>query len=400
MTPRPCTIFLRTNYGYEPETTRLLKGPAATRDGIRQLFGDTFLADKDQVTSEDSVLVYFAGHGNRREAAQNHAHYVGLLYPADVDIIAGKGVDTISCLRLSELLGDLRDLCAARHKLVILDSCHSGEVFQYDSNRSAGVNRGFRANLFREPAFQAIAAARGGQKAADADETGKHSPVTRALLDALTSGPSGTNQTLFTASELFSYIPRRIEEMGIQQDPRGGWISGEGDFYFFPKSLTPSDIPAVELAVWKTDLQRSIRTEQPPASNTTLITIASVGGLLLIALVGLVGLRRMHRPAPAAPIATLMGPAASAAEPVAHGPILCLRLVGTPCIYQAAPGIVSSASAASAASWGSRPIRATTSSFVIRTAMTKPSRSAAATWRSAATTAGTPSSISARPAPR
>lgn len=343
---------LTAHYGYRPETSRLLKGAEATRDNIRRLFGDAFLGDGERVSAEDAVIFYFAGHGNRRETTAARDQYVGLLYPYDVQVLPGKGVDTISCLRIDELLGYLRDYCAARHKLVILDSCHSGEVFNFRAHRSAGVNRGFRANLFRQPAFQAIAAARGSQTAADADESGQHSPVTRALLDALTSGPRGGDRTLFTASELFSFIPGRVAEMpGVQQDPRGGWIAGEGDFYFFPETLKASDLPERELAAVTATARRDIAEPRAAGSGDGLpsagrrwppVMLLVAGGVVLLAFGGLVGWRRWRRKPADDPGALGTGSSTRAAEPVAApsagGPILCLRLLGTPCLYQAVPG--------------------------------------------------------------
>lgn len=181
---------LLANYGYSAENTKLLLGNDATREGIRQLLGESFLGDRERVTKEDAVVFYFAGHGNRREKVTADQQFVGLLYPSDLRVLPGKGVDTVSCLQIRELLDCLRDLCPARHKLVVLDSCHSGEVFNLKSNRSAGVNREFQPTLFHQPAFEAIAAAGAGQKAGDQDATGEHSPFTRAPWM-----PSNTVQT-------------------------------------------------------------------------------------------------------------------------------------------------------------------------------------------------------------
>lgn len=341
------TLFdvLATNYGYERERMRLLLGPEATRESIRSLFGEGFIGDPDQVTSEDSVLFYFAGHGNRRERAQEQQQYVGLLYPADIRVLEGKGVDTVSCLRIDELMVYLRDYCPARHKLVVLDSCHSGEVFSFQSHRSAGVHRGFRAELFRRPAFQAIAAARGFQQAGDADETGEHSPVTRALLDALTLGPGSGDRKLFTASELFSYIPNRVAAMkNTSQDPRGGWIAGDGDFYFFPRSLTAADIPERERREFQLTLRggasMSAGAVASPDSLGDAKTAAPIwiwwlaGGIgLAIATSGIVWrLRSSGTPAP-------VRGASDATRNATAGPRIGLRILETPHLYQAPAGV-------------------------------------------------------------
>ena len=274
-------LRLQENYGYGKDEVRVLLGDEATRTNIRQLFGDSFLGDDEQVTSDDSVLIYFAGHGNRRERSSAEEDYVGLLYPADLHVVAGRGVDAVSCLRIDELLGMLDDYCAARHKLVILDSCHSGEVFNFQARRSSGVNRDFRAQLFVQPSFQAIAAAGAGQFAADAAEIGEHSAFTQALLDALQYGPDADRPKVFTASELFAYLPRRVGEISSSgQDPRGGWLGGEGDFYFFPKDLDEADAAELIAAMDR------YRADHPEEAATMTATPEKPGGSNLLWILG------------------------------------------------------------------------------------------------------------------
>jgi hypothetical protein len=232
---------LIAHYGFQPQDVHLLLGKDATLQGIRAQFGAEFLGDPALVQGKDSAFVFYAGHGERQQRQSQQDAFVGMLYPSDLHVIPGKGVDPVSCLRIDDVLRMMQDYCAARHQLLVLDSCHSGEVFNFKSSRSAGVNRGFRQNLFESPALQAIAAAQATQVAADADASGEHSPFTRVFLDAMAHGPTGDNQSLFTASELFAFIPNRIRAMhDVQQNPRGGWLAGEGDFYFFPKDLSGS----------------------------------------------------------------------------------------------------------------------------------------------------------------
>ena len=348
---------LLENYGYGKSTVHLLLGEEATRENIRRLFGDQLLGDEDKVTAEDSVLVFFAGHGNRRERTSADEAYVGLLYPADLQVVPGRGVDAVSCLRIDEILGFLDDYCAARHKLVILDSCHSGEVFNFQARRSSGVNRDFRAQLFVQPSFQAIAAAGAAQFAADAGHGGEHSPFTQALLDALQYGPDASQPKVFTASELFAYLPRRVGELATSgQDPRGGWLGGEGDFYFFPNDLDESTRQSVKAALAAVQpLPPAGATDTRGTGKTWLWLVGGAMLLLAVALGagGIVVLR--SRATPAAEGSAASGPAhyANLATPAPPGGVVevptyarpsttrkvTLQVAGVPCEVQCVFGV-------------------------------------------------------------
>ena len=355
---------LTKNYGFRPERVRLLLGKAATRQAIENCFGDSFLGDKKQVKPDDCVLFYFAGHGNRREKTAAAEQFVGLLYPANVCVLPGKGADTITCLRIDDLLRYFQDYCAARHKLVLLDSCHSGEVFNFKVGRGAGVNRGFKPQLLYQPTFQAIAAARASQVAANAQQGGKHSPFTSILLEALEKSPfsrapcTDGRRRIFTASELFAYVPQRMAEMeGANQDPQGGWLSGEGDFYFFPTGITASaggGDGTAEIAMANGPAEsRAVSVPASPLASlpadqgkTPLPPTLVVGMLaaLLAACGGVLWFRQGHRlrslafylaGATRAPSA-VRAPANPAAPDGSGLPMIFLRVVGTPYAYQAA----------------------------------------------------------------
>ncbi len=68
---------------------------------------------------QDSVLIYFAGHGVRDTVVGKHTYW--LTYNSDQSNLAVEGI------RLSHLLDHVMDIPAA-HKLVILDHCYSGDI--------------------------------------------------------------------------------------------------------------------------------------------------------------------------------------------------------------------------------------------------------------------------------
>lgn len=229
--------LLIAHYGYAEDTVKLLTGTDATKTAIEGLFGKRFLRNPQMVNEEDSVLVFFAGHGDRETSNDRTKAF---LYPHDVQTIDGLGIDDATCVKIDYLVNELQ-LCPARHRLIILDSCHSGEVFRFATTRSAArysVDR----ELFKHDVVQAMAAARAFQEAEDAvrgetrgdgaadPATAAHSPFTTALLEALNGGIQAPS---FGASVLFSRIPERVKELASTQRPQGGTLSGEGEFYFF-----------------------------------------------------------------------------------------------------------------------------------------------------------------------
>ncbi len=136
---------LTTIYGYDPDNVRTLIGDQATSLRVRQALSKDFLANSKEVQEEDSVVFYFAGHGWRDKTLLSDASHVGFLCPSDVDITKEGEIDPATCVSIDLLVGQLRDFCPARHKLVILDCCHSGEIFNFARIRSAGANPRFRA---------------------------------------------------------------------------------------------------------------------------------------------------------------------------------------------------------------------------------------------------------------
>lgn len=80
-----------------------------------------------------------------------------LIYPYDVQAVDGKGIDDTTCVSLGTILEQLK-FCAARHKLVVLDSCHSGEIFDEHLTRSTSRLE-LDPDLFGLPVLQAMTAA-------------------------------------------------------------------------------------------------------------------------------------------------------------------------------------------------------------------------------------------------
>ena len=176
----------------------------------------------EQVTENDRLLFYLAGHGVALNGDDGPAGY---LIPQDA-----KYRDTNSYLPMTKLHDALSHL-PCRHFLGILDCCFAG-AFRWSSTRdlltSPEVIHQERYDRFiSDPAWQIITSSASDQKALDnftldseRSQVGNHSPFASALLEALEGGadiyPPATNgkpagDGVITATELYLYLRDRVE---------------------------------------------------------------------------------------------------------------------------------------------------------------------------------------------
>ena len=126
---------LLSHFGYNKDDDAPLIGTEATKPAIQEELEK--LGDPKKVSEEDSVLFFFAGHGDRRLKTGLEEGYCGELIPygAKFDEEEAPAFEAVLQLRwVQQLLASSR----ARHKLLILDCCHAGEMF----NLPLAVERG------------------------------------------------------------------------------------------------------------------------------------------------------------------------------------------------------------------------------------------------------------------
>ncbi|WP_424100358.1 caspase family protein [Moorena producens] len=197
----------------------------------------------EQVTENDRLLFYFAGHGVARNGDDGPAGY---LIPQDA--LLG---DTNSYLPMTKLHDALSQL-PCRHFLGILDCCFAG-AFRWSNTRdlltSPEVIHQERYDRFiTDPAWQIITSSASDQKALDnfnldrvRGQVGNHSPFASALLEALEGAadiiPPATNgkppgDGVITATELYLYLRDRVEipteKCRLRQTP-GIWCLNKHD---------------------------------------------------------------------------------------------------------------------------------------------------------------------------
>lgn len=250
--------LLQEDFGYKAEEGRYLTNEQATRAAIRDIF-EKWIPEQ-RLGAEDSFLFFFAGHGL---IADDNA---GWLAASD-----SKTAMIPQTFLSIQWLRDTIEGLPCRHKLLILDSCYSGSLFQ---DRAQGVAQavpagpappagegpaGLRGNgrggggggpdnfqvLLRQPVFFGMSA---GRDTPVADGLGKdrHSVFTTQLLEVLRQRADTRRAdqafTFRTAAALIA--DRTTNALGSAQIPEYGRLGeGSGDFLFTPivRRLTPRE---------------------------------------------------------------------------------------------------------------------------------------------------------------
>ncbi|MBI3462949.1 MAG: caspase family protein [Planctomycetes bacterium] len=190
-----------------------------------------WLLRPENVSAEDGVLVFFAGHGVK---IPDDRFETSAIFPYDVQLSRGR--PTSREIRLhTYLLNKLQHQCAARHKLMILDACYSGEIFKRDFQSSIRNDDRTSDALFQEPAFQAIASCRAFQVASDG--SGINSPFTEHLVRSLQQLPARDDvPRAITTHQLFRALWSDMKSLPGNQEPECRNLAGDGEFRFMPSA--------------------------------------------------------------------------------------------------------------------------------------------------------------------
>lgn len=211
---------LRTRYGFK--TNVLLN---ATRADIF----NAIEGYKDLLKSDDSLLIYYAGHGELDK--QNRRGYwlpVNARRDSDVEWI------------MDQQITDKTALLSAKRVLIVADSCYSGAM-----TRSSGV--GFVAKGSDDAAMQrlvklaklpsrTVLSSGGEQPVLDAGGGG-HSIFAVAFLQVLRQNDRVLEGTALYGA-LFDQVRRSAARYNVSQEPRYSQIEGHlnGDFLFVPRA--------------------------------------------------------------------------------------------------------------------------------------------------------------------
>ncbi|WP_020536551.1 TonB family protein [Lewinella cohaerens] len=194
--------LLIRDFGLPRQKVTLLFNKEATRENII-LALEKMAAT---VTSQDSLLVYYAGHGHLNNRQR------GFWVPTDAPRDGISYYIPNSTIR--DYLGDIPSL----HTLLVSDACFSGSLFVRGERSGELV----ASELAQLPSRWAICSGRHDEVVADGP-AGQHSPFAESILDVLRT----TARPYITTNFLLGQV-REQTRSNYEQLPDGGPIHGVG----------------------------------------------------------------------------------------------------------------------------------------------------------------------------
>jgi uncharacterized caspase-like protein len=220
--------------GYPPEHVTLLTHANASRIGILAAL-DGLAA---QVGADDTVLVFYAGHGEYGDD--------GYYLTTHDTRLTGRKVAVGTGLREAELIANLRAITAKR-LLLIVNACHAGEL----SPVLAADEAPLTGNPLPPQAAAALLGTGEGRVIISACRENQYSFIgpgpltlfTQALVDGLQGRGVGSNRGYISVFDLYTHlyfaldeaVPRTIsaavrQRYGAQQEPELTILKGVGPF--------------------------------------------------------------------------------------------------------------------------------------------------------------------------
>jgi caspase domain-containing protein len=215
--------FLIGPGGFRPEHVLLLTDRTERKPTLRNLKWalGTFLARSAR--REDTVLIFFAGHG-APELDPRGIERDGLakyLVPTDADLD-----DLYSTALPMDELQTIFNRIEAERIVVLLDACYSGaaggRTFASRRTRTADVDDVFLERLGRVRGRAIVTAARPSELSLELPDLG-HGLFTYYLLEGLSGSADANGDGVVTLQELYEYVERRValrsQAAGASQHP-------------------------------------------------------------------------------------------------------------------------------------------------------------------------------------
>ncbi|MEQ1779646.1 MAG: caspase family protein, partial [Nitrosomonas sp.] len=211
------------NYGFE---TKVLVN--ANRYDILKALNDY----RKILTEEDNFLIYYAGHGIL-DKVNNRGHWL------PVDAEPDSSANWISVDNITDQL----KIIAAKHILVVADSCYSGSLTRSSVARlEAGMTIGKRADWIKSllNTRSRLALSSGGLEPVLDGGGGNHSVFAKAFIETLRKN-NDIMESYTLYRDISALVADAAKAVDFNQVPEYAPIShaghGAGEFFFYPKQL-------------------------------------------------------------------------------------------------------------------------------------------------------------------
>jgi hypothetical protein len=222
---------LKERYGFKKEDTRLLLNQEASHDKILSALYE--YEDPGFAQQNDSLVIYFAGHGRIDEYSQS---YYWLGFDASDDLVSKK-----NWIGAPEIKGILRNI-AIRHVLLISDTCFSGNLLEAHRNLEPERNILDAKFIADASTYRSREVLTSGFLEEVADNfVSNHSKLAFFLLEALNDSKS----PWIDAMQMFQSLRRGLHDQNPQYGtlPECGHQSG-GACVLFANAKVPMRIQA------------------------------------------------------------------------------------------------------------------------------------------------------------
>ena len=185
-----------------------------------------------RVEPEDTVIIYYAGHGTA-QAARFYLIPHDLGYSGERTKLTEQGLNTILAHSVSDVeLEDAVEGLDAGHLLLIIDACNSGQALEAEEKRRGPMNSKGLAQLAYEKGMYILTAAQSFQAALEAAQLG-HGLLTYALVEeGLKTAAADTEPKDGTliAREWLDFATERVPQMQQQKMNEGRGVGLEISF--------------------------------------------------------------------------------------------------------------------------------------------------------------------------
>ena len=209
---------LKEKYGFQDRNVKLLLNKNASRNGIINAFGKI----RDDAKKEDSVFIYYAGHGDYKDDGDDddkrknkERRGSGWWVPSD----AGRNPDGTRNEGSYVSNSDIRDYMAkikARHVYLVADACFSGSLLTDNYQRDASTKY-YYADAYKKPSRRVLTS--GDIETVDDGRKKRHSVFVKSLLQVLTD-----NRARYLVPDKIYEDVRQLVKSKSGQNPRSGTV--------------------------------------------------------------------------------------------------------------------------------------------------------------------------------